>query len=160
MKMLLLARAAGVDIHRLNYSPLSGPLEALASLGEGTIQVFPGDASEVRRALELHQIRVLTLFGQHRSVGILANVPTAREQGFNVSFVVWRGLYAPPGTSNAEYDRWVERIGTMSRSPEWKALLARNGLTPFYLGGRDFEKFVAEQTADYRMVSKQIGVVQ
>jgi Uncharacterized protein conserved in bacteria len=160
MKMLLLARAAGVDIHRLNYSPLSGPLEALASLASGTIQVFPGDASEVRGALERKQIRVLTLFGQHRSTGVLAGVPTAREQGLDVSFVVWRGFYAPPGISDADYDRWVQRIAAMTQSPEWKALLARNGLTPFYLGGRDFERFVGEQTADYRTVSKQIGVVQ
>jgi tripartite-type tricarboxylate transporter receptor subunit TctC len=47
----------------------------------------------------------------------------------------------------------------MSTSPQWKSLLAHNGLTPFFVGGREFERFVTEQTAAYRTVSTEIGVI-
>jgi putative tricarboxylic transport membrane protein len=47
----------------------------------------------------------------------------------------------------------------MSTSQEWKTLLARNGLTPFFVGGPEFEQFVTEQAAAYRTVSKEIGII-
>jgi tripartite-type tricarboxylate transporter receptor subunit TctC len=37
-------------------------------------------------------------------------------------------------------------------------MLLQNGLTPFYKGGADFERFVTEQTASYRAVSREIGI--
>jgi tripartite-type tricarboxylate transporter receptor subunit TctC len=48
----------------------------------------------------------------------------------------------------------------MAGSPAWNALLARNGLTPFFLGGKQFEELVAAQTASYRTVSKEIGIIR
>jgi tripartite-type tricarboxylate transporter receptor subunit TctC len=47
----------------------------------------------------------------------------------------------------------------MSASAEWTDMLKRNGLTPFFLGGKEFETFVTNQTAAYRNVSKDIGIV-
>jgi putative tricarboxylic transport membrane protein len=86
-------------------------------------------------------------------------VPSAREQGLDVVWVVWRGFYAPPGISDAAYRDWVERLHVMSSSPAWTALLARNGLAPFWMGGQQFERFVSEQTAAYRTVSQEIGII-
>jgi putative tricarboxylic transport membrane protein len=159
MKMLLLARAAGVDVRRVKYLPLSGPREAIDSLYAGGIQLFPGDASEVQRQLPGRELRILAVLGEKRVDGVLASVPTAREQGLDVVWVVWRGFYAPPGISDAAYRDWVERLHVMSSSPAWTALLARNGLAPFWMGGQQFERFVSEQTAAYRTVSQEIGII-
>jgi putative tricarboxylic transport membrane protein len=158
MKMLLLARAAGIDVQRVRYLPLNGALEAIRSLRAGTIQVYPGDVSKILRQAERRELRVIAVLGETRAAGVLADVPTARQQGYDVVFTIWRGLYAPPGISDAAYRQWVQRLDAMRQSPEWKALLVQNGLTPFYKGGADFEQFVTEQTAAYRAVSKEIGI--
>lgn len=134
-------------------------MEASSSLRAGTIQVYPADVSNILRQAEREELRILAVLGESRAPGVLADLPTAREQGFDVVFTIWRGLYATPGISAAANQQWVERLGTMTRTQEWNALLAQNGLTPFYLGGSDFERFVMEQTAAYRAVSKQIGLV-
>jgi putative tricarboxylic transport membrane protein len=160
MKILLLARAAGIDVRRVRYVPLSGPLEAITSLSTGTIQVFPGDLSEVHQQVETKQLRALAVLDEKRASGAFEKVPTAREQGLDVSWVVWRGFYAPRGTTDAAYEQWVERLRVMAASPEWNALLARNGLSPFFLGGKEFQEFVTGQIAAYRTVSKEIGIVQ
>lgn len=159
IKMLLLARAAGVDLTRVKYRSLSGPVEALAALERGEIRVFPGDASEVQRLVETKGVRILAVLGERRAAGVLADVPTAREQGFDVSWEVWRGFYAPPGISDAAYARWIARLTAMRQSPGWEAIMARNGLTPFAMDGADFEQFVREQTAAFRTVSSAIGVI-
>ena len=159
MKMLLLARAAGVEVRSVKYRPLSGPLEAITSLRSGEIQAFPGDASEVQRQVASHEIRVLAVLGDQRSPGVLAGVPTAREQGFDVTWIVWRGFYTTPGITNVEYRAWVDRLRAMASTPAWKAVLAKNALIPFFLGGPEFERFVMEQTANYRTVSKEVGLI-
>ena len=158
MKMLLLARAAGIDVQRVRYLPLDGAPEAIRLLHAGSIQVYPADVSKILRQAERKELRVIAVLGDSRAAGVLADVPTAREQGFDVIFPIWRGLYAPPGISDSAYRMWVRRIDVMRQSPAWKAMLARNGLTPFYRGGADFEKFVTEQTESYRAVSREIGL--
>lgn len=158
MKVLLLARAAGIDVQRVRYLPLDGAPEAMRLLRAGSIQVYPADVSKILRQAERGELRVIAVLGDSRAAGALAGVPTAREQGYDVVFPIWRGLYAPPGISDSAYQRWVRHVDAMRQSPEWKAMLARNGLTPFYKSGADFEKFVAEQTAAFRAVSREIGI--
>ncbi|MDB4887576.1 MAG: hypothetical protein JWN79_3014 [Gemmatimonadetes bacterium] len=160
MKMLLLARAAGIDVRRVRYVPFNGVLDVVQALRAGRIQVYPADVSKILRQSQRNELRVIAVLGETRAPGSLDVVPTAREQGYDVVFTIWRGLYAPAGISDAAYARWVERIGAMVASPEWKALLVQNGLTPFYLSGNDFARFVTEQAAAYRTVSEQIGIAR
>jgi len=159
MKMLLLARAAGLDVRKVRYEPVATPAEAIARVKDGSLQVFPAELSKMLPAVQRKELRVLAVLGERRAPSLLADVPTAREQGLDVVFVVWRGFYAPPGLSESEYREWVETLRTMSASPEWKGVLEKNGLAPFFLGGKDFETFVAQQTAAYRTVSKEIAIV-
>jgi putative tricarboxylic transport membrane protein len=160
MKMLLLARAAGLDVRRVQYQPVTSAAEAIAMVKAGSLQVFPAELSKMLPQVERKELRVLAVLDERRAQGLLANVPTAREQGMDVVFVVWRGFYAPPGIKENDYQQWVESLRAMSESADWKAMLKRNGLTPFFLGGKEFEAFVTKQTNAYRDVSKDIGIVQ
>ena len=160
MKMLLLARAAGIDVRHVRYQPVTTPAEAIAMVKSGALQVFPAELSKMLPQVERRELRVLAVLGELRAPGLLASVPTAREQGFDVVFAIWRGFYAPASTSDALYQQWVDRLRDMSTSAEWKTMLEKNGLTPYFLGGKDFESFVAAQAASYRAVSTDIGIVQ
>lgn len=160
MKMLLLARAAGLDVKRVQYKSVSSPAEAISMIKSGTIQVFPAELSKMLPEVEDAELRVIAVLGEKRASGLLSTVPTAREQGFDVVFNIWRGFYSPAGGSEADYQEWVERLRTMTSTPEWKSILVKNGLSQFFLGGKDFETFVRDQTAAYRTLSREIGVVQ
>ncbi|MBC7894889.1 MAG: tripartite tricarboxylate transporter substrate binding protein [Cytophagaceae bacterium] len=158
MKVLLLARAAGVELRNVRYIALSGPYEAIDSLRTGGIHLFPGDMSEVRRFAERNDLRLLALLSDRRATGAFAQVPTARERGIEVTWEVWRGFYAPTEISAMAYDAWVKRLRAMSETAAWKTLLERNGLTPYFSAGREFEQFVQSQTASFRTVSHEIGI--
>jgi putative tricarboxylic transport membrane protein len=160
MKMLLLARAAGLDVRRVRYQSVSSPAEAISMIKSGAIQVFPAELSKMLPEVERKELRVLAVLGEKRAAGLLASVPTAREQGLDVVFVIWRGFYAPAGISESQYQDWVASLKAMTSTPEWKAILSKNELSPFFVGGKEFESFVREQTAAYRTLSKDIGVVQ
>lgn len=84
MKPALVLRAAGVDPRKMRYLSFEGGGEAMGALLGGHIEVFPGDASEVRGQLEAGEIRLLATFSDKRLPGPFADVPTAKEQGFDV----------------------------------------------------------------------------
>jgi tripartite-type tricarboxylate transporter receptor subunit TctC len=48
----------------------------------------------------------------------------------------------------------------MAGSEQWPALLARNGLNPFFQAGPEFEALVGEQTETFRALVREIGLVR
>jgi putative tricarboxylic transport membrane protein len=103
MKAALIARAAGVNPRTMRYVPYEGGGQAMAALLGGHIQVFPGDASEVKGQLAAGEVRVLATLSPTRLPAPFDVVPTAKEQGLDVEWAIVRGLYMAPGASDEAY---------------------------------------------------------
>lgn len=160
MKLLVLARAAGIDPRTIRYVPFDGGGEALTTLLGGFIQVFSGDASEVRGHIEAGTLRVLAVLAPERQGGVLADVPTAIEQGIDASWVAWRGFYAPPGVADDVIARWALALNAVAYSPEWARLRTESGLAPFTLAGPVFEDFIRAEVAALRTLSRELGLIE
>ena len=160
MKMLVLARAIGIDPRQIRYVPFDGGGEAVTSLLGNFIQVFSGDASEIRGHVEAGGLRVLAVFAPARVSGLLADVPTAREQGVDVEWIAWRGFYAPPGLSDAAYQGWVDRIAAVAASDEWAQAREETGLAPFVAIGPVFEEMVRVEVGTLRALSRDLGLIE
>lgn len=160
MKVMLLARAAGIAPGQVRYVPFDGGGEALTALLGGFVSVFPGEASEAEAQLEAGNIRVLAVLAEERVPGPLADVPTALEQGFDVVWVTWRGFYVPGEISPAEFDTWVAVLADLNESAEWLEMRDRNRLRPFSMVGEEFEAFVRAQVLDFEQLSRDIGLIQ
>jgi putative tricarboxylic transport membrane protein len=160
MKVMLLARSAGITPGQVRYVPFDGGGEALTALLGGFVSVFPGEASEAEAQLEVGNIRILAILAPERIPGPLADVPTAREQGFDVVWVTWRGFYVPGQITSEEYDRWVGALSDLETSSEWQEVLRLNRLRPFSIVGAEFEVFVREQVSDFEQLSRDIGLIR
>ena len=95
MKVLLLAHRSGIDPRQIRYVPFDGGGEAMTALLGGFVQVFSGEASEVEGQVAAGRLRVLVTLSPERLAGPLSTVPTAVEQGVDVTWVTWRGFYVP-----------------------------------------------------------------
>ena len=85
MKAALLARAAGVGPRALRLIAFEGGGDAMRALVGRHAQVLAGDAAEVARQLaQGAPLRVLAVLAPQRLAGLLAAVPTAREQGVDL----------------------------------------------------------------------------
>ena len=62
--------------------------------------------------------------------------------------------------SDEAYAYWVEQIGKVYDSPEWKAVMASNGIAPLDLRGDAFQAFVKESVDSIQALSKEIGLIQ
>ncbi len=160
MKVLLVAHGAGADPRRIRYVPFDGGGEAMTSLLGGFVQVFSGEASEVEGQLQAGTMRVLAVLAPERLVGAFADVPTAREQGYGVEWITWRGFYLPGGISDSAYGAWVSVMAQLEASPEWAQARRANRLQPFFRVGAEFERFVAGEVQRFREMSREIGLLR
>jgi putative tricarboxylic transport membrane protein len=88
------------------------------------------------------------------------DIPTAKEQGYDVTAVNWRGLYVPGGISDADFQKWADRLQAVADSEEWKQAMAENGLAPFTKVGGDFQMWVDGVIVETQDLSRQLGVIQ
>lgn len=160
MKVLLLAQRAGLDPLRIRYVSFDGGGEAMTALLGGFVHLFAGDASEIEGQVEAGRLRALAVLAPDRIDGPLADVPTAREAGVDVVWVTWRGFYVPKDIGEEAYERWVDVLRQVGSSPEWAEARRVHRLQPFFMVGADFSTFVAEQVADFRAMSREIGLIE
>ncbi|MEM8662836.1 MAG: tripartite tricarboxylate transporter substrate-binding protein [Pseudomonadota bacterium] len=161
LKVLIAAQAAGIeDVRTVKYVAFDGGGEAVTQLLAGSVQAFSGDASEAKGFVDSGDIKVLAVLSPDRLTGDFAQFPTAKEQGIDAIGANWRGFYSPKDSSDEAYDYWVSAIKTVYDSPEWKDVMAKNGLAPLDLSGGDFEAFVADSVANIQKISKEIGIIQ
>jgi len=160
MKPLQVLKAAGfTDIRKVKYIGVDGGADAITQTVGGFTQAMTGDMSEVVGFLKSGEVRALAVLTEERVPGF-EDIPTAREQGFDVVAVNWRGLYVPGGISDADFMKWADRLQAVADSDEWKQAMADNGLAPFTKVGPDFQKWVDQVIADTETLSKEIGVIQ
>ena len=85
------------------------------------------------------------------------DVPTAREQGLDVTLSNWRGLYGPPDMPQVAVAFWQEALGQMVKSPVWEQIAQRSHLTTTFMIGEEFQTFLAKTQADLEAALKGAG---
>jgi len=160
MKPLMILKEGGfTDIRSIKYIGVDGGADAITQTVGGFTQAMTGDMSEVVSFLSNGDIRVLAVLTDERVPGF-DDIPTAKEQGFDVVAVNWRGLYVPKGISDDQFNAWAEKLQKVADSPEWAKAMADNGLAPFTKVGGDFQSYIDGLVADIAAMSKELGVTQ
>jgi putative tricarboxylic transport membrane protein len=160
LKMALVARQAGIDPKQLRFVALEGGGEAFTAMQANYVQVVSGDASEANLYAGPGKVRVLAVLAEHKLPGVLANVPTAREQGIDVVWPLIRGVWMGPGVPDADYRRWVAAFDTMEASPEFAQLRTQAGLFPFSLTGDALTQYIKKAVTDYNRQARQFNLVR
>jgi len=160
LKPLMILKEAGfTDITKIKYIGVDGGADAITQTVGGFTQAMTGDMSEVVSFLANGDIRVIAVLTDERVPGF-DDIPTAKEQGFDVVAVNWRGLYVPKGVSDDTFNAWAAKLQQVADSPEWAEAMAANGLAPFTKVGGDFQGYVDGLVSDINAMSKELGVIQ
>jgi len=157
--LMLLQRVGFTDITKVKDIGVDGGADAITQTIGGFTQAMAGDMSEIVGFLKSGEVRALAVLTEERVPGF-DDIPTAKEQGFDVVAVNWRGLYIPKGVSDDTFNTWAERLQKVADSAEWKEAMVANGLAPFTKVGGDFQSYVDQVVGEVRQLSKDIGVIQ
>lgn len=143
--LTLVAQAASVEPTTVHYVPFPGGGDAVAALLEDRVSAGVSGYAEFAPAIADGRLRALGVSSERRMDGV--DVPTLREQGFDVVLANWRGVFGAPGLSPAERERLTALLEAAVRRPEWRAALREKHWTDLYLAGEPFARFVEAEQA-------------
>ena len=158
MKAALIARAGGADPKKMRYAALEGGGAVMTALAGGHIKIAAGDASEMVKHMEANKVRVLAVMSDKRLPGAFANIPTAKEQGYDIEWPIWRGVYVGPKVTDAEYKWWADAIAKLVTTPEFKKEQEARGLFTFDLNGAAFDARVKDDVKRFKTLATEAGL--
>jgi tripartite-type tricarboxylate transporter receptor subunit TctC len=88
----------------------------------------------------------------------LPDVPTALEQGVNVSVEAWRGVAAPRGTPAPVVAALDAAIRKTAEAPEFARACEELGIRPAYMAAAAFGPLIAKEDAELSTLMQQIGL--
>ena len=98
---VMFGRAAGLE---LTHVPYKGTAAAMTAIAAGEVSAISTVAADIRALVQAGKARLLAVAGDGRDA-TFPDVPTFREQGFDLVAKPWYGLFAPAGTPRAAVDR-------------------------------------------------------
>lgn len=153
----LLVRAAGGDPRTISFIAREGGGEQIAALREGGVAAAIAGVSEFRALVETGELRGLAVLRAGRLPAPLADVPTASEQGFDVSLANWRGLMGSPEMPEEAIAYWREIIARAVGTETWGTIATRNQWETAFLAGDEFRHYLDETYATVQTAIEETG---
>ncbi|MGH8620730.1 MAG: Bug family tripartite tricarboxylate transporter substrate binding protein [Burkholderiales bacterium] len=87
-------------------------------------------------------------------------VPTAREQGMDISAELWRGVVVPKGTPSHIIARLEDAVRKTVASPEFTRATEKLLVAPAFLPAAEFGRMIAKEDAEIGRTVKALGIRQ
>jgi putative tricarboxylic transport membrane protein len=143
---------------KLNFIVFQSGGEVNAALLGGNVDFASPNPSEATQLIKAGRLRALAVFSPERLETL--NVPTAKEQGINVTLDQFRGVVAAAGITQDQALFWQNAMVKVFQSAAFRKYLGDNGLRPLLKLGNDAEKYLAEQNEFYKEVLGELGMVK
>ena len=156
----LLMKAIGGNPRDLKVVAYKGSADAMPNLMGGHIDLITTAAGNVAPLLGTGKLRVVGISADKRLPGALADVPTWKEQGINVQFGAWRGIFAPKGLTPQQVAYWEGALRKATEVAEWKDDLQKNVWADAFLGSEAFRKDLDQDYKEMRGVLVDLGLAK
>lgn len=151
-----LALSAGIDPVDTTYISSDGGGEAIQALLNGTAKAAAGGYPDNIDQIEAGRLRALALVANEPIEGI--DIPTAVEQGHDVTLTNWRSLSAPTGLDDDERAALTELVLDSVATPEWAGAMERYHWTERIITGDDLDAFLREEEVRIRALYEEMGL--
>ncbi|WP_434543671.1 tripartite tricarboxylate transporter substrate binding protein [Microbacterium arborescens] len=151
-----LALAAGIDPVETTYISSDGGGEAIQALLNGTAKAAAGGYPDNIDQIEAGRLRALALVSQEPIDGI--DIPTAAEQGYDISLSNWRMLAAPSGLDDADVTALTELVLDSVATPEWQDAIERYRWTERIITGDELTAFLDDEEERIKNLYEEMGL--
>jgi putative tricarboxylic transport membrane protein len=128
----LLENAAGIKINFIPFDGGGGQITAALIGGSVTMAVYPPD--EALPLIKGGQIKPIAILSDERHPSAeFKDVPTAKEQGFDVVWDSPQSLTLPPDTDPALVAWWDDKLQKMVKTDAWKQMIQETYFRDAYL---------------------------
>ena len=156
----LLMKAIGGNVRDLKVVAYKGSADAIPNLMGGHIDLVTTAAGNIAPHVASGKLRVIAITAPQRLSGALAQAPTWREQGVNVTFGAWRAIFAPKGLTPQQTAYWQGVLRKATAAPEWKDDLEKNYWANVFVAGEEFAKELDKDYAAMRSILQELGLAK
>lgn len=125
----------------------------------GTLDIGIGEIQELRAQLDSNQVRLLAVLTEQR-LADLPDVPTAKEQGFDLVVTKFRGLAGPKNIPATTLKALEDGIAAVLADPEYQKEYARENLIPAFMRHEEADRFTAKFAEDVASSLRELGVIK
>src|SRR3954463_262226 len=153
ISLAALMHAAGAEANEVPF----GAAQVVPSLLGGHVDAVVQFPAALSAPVKQHQARLLAALIPNRDPA-LPDVPTAREQGFDVSLEGWRGIAAPKGVSRSTIQLLEKSIHTTVESADFQKNSENVGVRPAFLPAAEFSALISKDDAELSRLMQLIGL--
>ena len=157
--MALLAKAAGIDPKKLKILVFGGGAESVTNLLGGHIDAMAQASNNAIPFYQAGKMRILGLSTEKRSAG-LPDVPTFREQGYNVVIDGWYVFVGPKRMTPAQVAYWDDIFARTLRTDEWKKFVASSGWEPGYKNSQETATYLKREYDEAKGLLTELGLAK
>jgi len=151
-----LKKVAGVQAAVVSHE---GGGDLMINVLNGTLDFGIGEIQEIRAQLEAGKVRLLGVLTEKR-LPDFANLPTVKEQGFDVVVTKFRGLAGPKGIPDDIAAQWERAIRQVVASDAYKAEYAKESLVPVVMGRAEARVFTQKFAEEITATLRELGVIK
>jgi len=153
ISLAALFSAAGAEVNEVPF----GAAQVVPSLLGGHVDALVQLPAALSGPVKQGQVRLLAALIPNRDPA-LAEVPTAREQGIDVSLEAWRGIAVPRGTPRGTIGALEQAIRRTVESSEFQKGAESLGVRPAFLPAAQFSDLVSKEDAALSRLMQLIGL--
>jgi tripartite-type tricarboxylate transporter receptor subunit TctC len=134
-----------------------GQAQVIPSLLGGEVDAVVQLPAALASYVKSGQVRLLAALVAERDPA-LPDVPTAREQGFDVSLAAWRGIAAPKGAPKPAIATLETAIRKTAESADFAQACEKLQVHPAFMPAAEFGELIAKEDAELARIMQLIGL--
>jgi putative tricarboxylic transport membrane protein len=150
---------AGGDPRQVVYIPYDGGGKAMAGILTGESQILSTGLSEAIAMARAGEVRVIAVTSLKRLTDA-PTMPTLKEQGYDLEFANWRGLFAAKGLPASRYQEMQNTLSAVIDTPAFEDIRQRNSWTILHKEGDEFYQFLEQQELEIGKLMRQLGFLR
>jgi tripartite-type tricarboxylate transporter receptor subunit TctC len=150
----MLNKAAGI---KLTYIPFGGTGSAVPALLGGHVTALMSYST--MGVQHKGRFRALAIAAEER-MEVLPDVPTFKEQGYDIVEGAYRGVAAPPGTPDEIVKILANAFEKVMKDPEVKKKMDQNAFKTEFLGPEASLALVKKKMVEYKEIMEELGRIK
>ena len=151
-------KAMGADVRKARFVPYKSAGDGVVAMLAGEIEMVSGTAANMPPFVASGRVRALAVIGPQRLSGVLASVPTMKEQGFDAVFTNWRGVIGAKDMRREQVTFWEGALASVNESQVWRRELDRNFWRANFVTGQKLRDFLDREAVTFRTLLTELGL--
>jgi len=85
------------------------------------------------------------------------DIPTCKEVGVNTDYLMLRGIFMPPGVTQAQVDFYIDLFKKVRETADWKKFMADGAFNQTFLTGKEYVAWIEKNDALHGQLMKEAG---